>query len=253
MASDSVFTQVCAASMQRCYEEEAYRQQLADVCRASMARPTYADADDADLNAALRLSAECAAAETAHREELRLACALSESLMTPAHVPLARCPLMRAPAPTSTVTGVEHPISGAGNNCLLRSALAAMQNNTTTAEALREMLTALMITDGEQFAAWYENPAQVLVDLMTNQQLTEHIVRAISDMFGRTLVVLKQGIDDVYTCTVYGGQYGNWSGIAMLHRGDVGGIEGGHYTVFDTTRPGAATLRIRGNELPARG
>ena len=66
------------------------------------------------------------------------------------------------------------------------------------------------------------------------------------------MVVLKQGTDGVFTCSVYGGHHANWSGIALLHRGDIGEVTGGHYTVFDTTRPGGVTLRLRGDGLPKR-
>lgn len=182
--------------------------------------------------------------------------------LAPALAPVPAFAPVLAPVPAfapahSRVNGSRVPISGAGNNCLPRSIADCLKDAKpagmpSTPEAFRAWLSHIIAANRDNVGAWV-SVDEMLGDLAEGRQLNgEPIFRILAETWRRTFVVLKIGTDGVATCRVYGAEYNNWTGVAIVHSGDTGAYEGGHYDLLDTRNCSNTSIAIRGDRLPAR-
>lgn len=234
------------------YEAEQARILSAAHYRAEQGR----SAEDPEIAAAIRRSLETAVTD---EEERRFAEFVSDTFslivesktVAPPSFASGLSGVIRAQIrPVNTgrrVVGRKVAISGSGaNNCLLNAFVTAAGCTCLDIAQLRRGIAAL-VADRRSWILEANRAEQI----MNNDQLGEVELAVLVDMLRKTTVVCNLDmITNVATVVVYGQKYDNWSGKALLHYGDVGIIEDGHFDMFDMTSGGPDSFSCVGAELP---
>lgn len=245
-AEEFAYREAISASM---YLETARRErdEAARRERDEAARRTCDEAARRTRNVALRRATDD---DETYLRDLELAIALSAADDNVRPVARSSVPSV---GQTRVLMGTTITSSGANNNCMLESFRTAGVS-TMTADKIREAIIEMLIENGDVVAQWVVDGdvAQLINRLLAGDQAGEEVLRVAHVLFRKTIVVFKHIEGDRYTSRVYGREYNNWSGIALIHHGDSGAMTGGHYDAFDTRTGGSKRVQIQGEMPPAR-